>query len=92
MGWPKGVKKGPGTKAPGSGMQKGQKIARTKALQDAILQALDKAGGVDYLVWLSKEQPVAFASLLGRVLPTTVSGDASAPLRVVFTRADVELL
>ena len=52
----------------------------TKALREMILQALDEAGGVKYLVTLANETPAAFASLLGKVLPTTITGDPSAPV------------
>ena len=45
-----------------------------------ILAALDKAGGVDYLLKRAEDNPAAFMSLLGRVLPMTVSGDPDNPL------------
>jgi hypothetical protein len=49
-----------------------------------ILGALDEAGGQDYLARMAEEQPVAFMSLLGRVLPATLAGDPQNPARFIF--------
>ena len=38
--------------------------------------ALHEAGGVDYLVRQADENPVAFMSLLGRILPQRIESDA----------------
>ena len=50
----------------------------TALLKDAILQAAQAAGGeggmVGYLTLQAKEQPAAFMSLLGKVLPMQVEG------------------
>ena len=45
-----------------------------------ILAALDKAGGTQYLVDQSKDNPTAFMTLIGKVLPTTLAGDPKNPL------------
>jgi hypothetical protein len=55
------------------GRPKGSQNKISVALKDAILLALDKLGGPDYLVALGRENSSAFASLLGKVLPTTLS-------------------
>ena len=51
----------------------------TLALKEAILGALEAAGGkegsVGYLRRLAIENSSAFASLLGKVLPTTLAAD-----------------
>ena len=47
-----------------------------------ILGALDDAGGQAYLERQAEENPTAFLTLLGKVLPTTLSGDAENPLKV----------
>ena len=44
-----------------------------------ILQALDDAGGQQYLAEQAAKNPAAFMTLLGRVLPLTLAGDASEP-------------
>ena len=53
-----------------------------------ILGALDDAGGQAYLERQAEENPTAFLTLIGKVLPMTVAGDAENPLKV-FTVAYV---
>jgi len=67
---------------PKGGSRKGIPNKVTKELKDMILGALDKAGGEAYLQEQATENPKAFLSLLGRVLPMQVTGDANAPLVV----------
>src|SRR6185437_11552971 len=65
------------------GRQKGVLNHTTQALKDAILEAAEQAhheGKVGYLKWLATNNSGAFASLLGKVLPLTVAGDAENPL------------
>jgi hypothetical protein len=57
----------------GPGRPKGAKNKTTLALKEAILSALDKVGGDEYLAKLAIENSSAFASLLGRVLPATLT-------------------
>lgn len=65
---------------PGPGRPKGIPNKTTTALKEMILQALDKKGGVEYLERQADENPTAFLTLIGKVLPMTVAGDASNPL------------
>lgn len=58
----------------GPGRPKGVPNKTTAALKDMILGALDKSGGVDYLVRQAEENPGPFLSLVGKVLPMTVAG------------------
>jgi hypothetical protein len=62
----------------------------TLRLKEAILGALDKVGGEDYLARLAVENSSAFASLLKSVLPTTLAADESSGsglgVRMVFER------
>ena len=46
------------------------------------MAAFHKTGGVDYLVWLSKEHPSAYATLLGRVLPTEIDGSLTTQVNM----------
>jgi hypothetical protein len=65
------------------GRRKGTPNKTTAALKDAILIAAEDAlpgGKVGYLKWLAKNNSGAFASLLGKVLPTTLAGDSANPI------------
>ena len=61
----------------------------TKQLKEMILTALDKAGGEDYLLEQSRENPSAFMTLLGKVLPTTLAGDKVAPVQAVVSMVKI---
>jgi Family of unknown function (DUF5681) len=56
----------------------------TVALKEAILQALDEAGGkggaVEYLRSQANLSPGAFLSLVGKVLPLTIKGQIEGHL------------
>lgn len=56
------------------GRRKGTPNKVTKELKDMILEALDNAGGVEYLTRQADENPKAFMALVGRVLPLQVTG------------------
>jgi hypothetical protein len=58
---------------PGSGRKPGSKNKITLALKEAVLAALDKVGGEEYLAKLAIENSSAFASLLGKILPHTIA-------------------
>jgi len=51
-------------------------------LKDMIRNALEKAGGEKYLVRQAEENPTAFMTLLGKILPKdlVVSGDEDNPI------------
>lgn len=70
----------------GGGSRKGKPNKATAALKDMILTALEQAGGnegsVGYLKTLATTNSSAFASLLGKVLPTQVTGEGGGPLTV----------
>src|SRR5262249_16245111 len=70
------------------GRPKGSKNKTTLVLREAILAALDRVGGVDYLSKLAIENSSAFSSLLGKVLPTTLAPDSNGGTRteIRFTR------
>lgn len=58
----------------GKGRKKGVPNKTTTALKEMILKALDDKGGVAYLAKQADENPTAFLSLVGKVLPMTVAG------------------
>jgi hypothetical protein len=45
-----------------------------------VLAALERAGGEDYLLEQATANPRAFLTLLGRIIPTQVTGKDDAPL------------
>lgn len=51
----------------------------TADVKAMILRALDGAGGVAYLQRQAEENPGAFMTLLGKVLPLQVAADPGAP-------------
>jgi len=61
----------------GPGRPKGSQNKTTAALKDLILGSLDELGGKEYLKKLAIENSSAYASLIGKVLPTTLA--ASTP-------------
>jgi hypothetical protein len=69
---------------PGPGRPKGVPNKQTAQVKEMILAALDKAGGVDYLAAQAAESPAAFMTLVGKVLPLQVTGDADNPLRAAI--------
>jgi len=79
----------PGQSGNPAGRPKGSVNKTTKALKDMILGSLDRVGGEEYLARLAIENGSAFASLLGKVLPTTLAADESSggvPVKMVFER------
>lgn len=65
------------------GSRKGKPNKNTAALKEMVLAALSEAGGVDYLVQQSEENPTAFLTLVGKVLPLQVAGDQDNPIKAV---------
>lgn len=78
----------------GKGRPKGSQNKTTALLKDAILQAAEQAGGpeglVGYLTLQAAENPAAFMTLLGKVLPLQIQGDPDAPLVHVIERRIVK--
>jgi hypothetical protein len=74
----------------GAGRPRGSKNKTTLQLREAILAALDKVGGEKYLARLAVENSSAFASLLGKILPHTLTAasesDGGANAGIQFTR------
>jgi len=56
----------------------------TAALKDMILQALEDSGGVEYLKKTALENPTAFLTLVGKVIPLQVTGENGGPLTVAW--------
>lgn len=63
--------------AAGRGRPKGSLNKVSAAVKDMVAQALDQAGGVDYLVTQSRDNPTAFLTLIGKIIPVQqdIKGD-----------------
>lgn len=70
-----------------SGRQKGVTNKFTRDIKEALLNAFGKVGGEDYLVAVAKADRKAFTSLIGRLLPTQLTGKDGAPLELLVTKA-----
>ena len=57
------------------GRKKGSPNKITSQLKDMVLQALDEAGGVDYLKQTAIDNPASFLTLIGKVIPLQVTGE-----------------
>jgi hypothetical protein len=72
----------------GAGRPKGSLNKTTAILKDAVLlaaeQAGEKEGMVGYLKKQAVENPPAFLTLLGKVLPLQVTGDGGGALQVTI--------
>jgi hypothetical protein len=80
----------PGTPKTG-GRVKGTPNRITADVKAMVLGALNAVGGQKYLEEQAHENPVAFMSLLGKVLPLTIGGDPDNPVRIErIERAIVE--
>ena len=62
------------------GRSKGVPNKLNADVKGMIVGALNSGGGQKWLEAQMNENPTAFMSLIGRVLPTTVSGDKDNPL------------
>lgn len=72
----------PGGKRAGAGRKAGIPNKNTTLLKDMILSALHGVGGIKYLQQQAGENPAAFMTLVGKVLPLQVTGGDGGPLQV----------
>lgn len=71
-----------GGKRAGAGRPKGSLDKNNKQLREMILEALEAKGGAAYLADQAEKSPAAFMGLLGKVLPTQLTGDGGGPVEV----------
>jgi hypothetical protein len=57
-------------------------------VKDMILEALDRAGGVEYLEKQAKENPRAFLSLLTKVIPPEVADKSGGVIEQIVRWAN----
>lgn len=77
-------------KKTGGGSRKGKPNKATAQLKEMVLKALEDEGGVQYLRWASREQPASFLTLLGKILPTQVTGEEGGAIIVKWSDSDGE--
>ena len=70
-------KPGSGGRRPGSGRKPGSPNKVTSTVKMMVIEALNKLGGVKFLVKQGKDNPTAMLTLLGKIIPTQVVGDMS---------------
>ncbi len=58
----------------------------TQDMREAVKQAFDRAGGVEYLVKQSLLEPVAFLGLVGKIIPKEVEAKVSGKMVVTWER------
>ena len=73
----------PKSSTSGQGRPKGTPNRLTADVRAMILAALDKAGGIDYLVAQSERNPAAFLTLVGKVLPLQMTGSNDGPVMII---------
>jgi hypothetical protein len=71
---------GIGKGTPGPGRKKGVPNKNTALIRDMIAQALDEAGGVEYLTSVAQSHPAPFLALVGKVLPVQLTGADGGPI------------
>jgi hypothetical protein len=77
------------------GRQKGTPNKVTGALKDMVLQALNEAhedGGVAYLKEQATKSPAAFLALVGKILPTQLTGEGYGPIETRDVTEDTEIV
>jgi hypothetical protein len=72
-----------GTRPPaaGQGRKPGSKNKAGANVAAAILRTLDKAGGDAYLLKLANDHPRVFGMLLGKLMPTQLTGADGEPVK-----------
>lgn len=73
------------------GRKKGTPNKITTDLKQAIVNALDRAGGKgggeDYFLRSARRQPRAFLGLVGKCIPTQVTGKDGGPIELLLQKA-----
>lgn len=73
----------------GKGRVKGVPNKITATMKEMLAEALEKVGGPEYLARMAEEQPAAFLSLLGRLVPSEVRAELSAKDPIYHLHGDL---
>ena len=57
------------------GRVKGSQNKITKTVKQALLESLDRVGGVEWFVQLAQDDPKTYAQLIGRIIPLQIKAD-----------------
>ena len=79
-------KVGPNRGNAGKGRPKGSANKITRDIREAVLQSFETVGGAEYLATQARDNPTAYLTLLGKVLPMQVTGADDGPLTVTIRR------
>lgn len=72
----------------GKGRPKGSLNKVTKSVKEMILGALEEAGGQEYLQAQATQNPTAFLTLIGKILPSEINASGELTVLVKFEKAD----
>ena len=83
-----------------TGRAKGTPNKTTQLIKDAIIQAAEltgydkqgQQGLIGYCRRLAEDEPKAFARLMGKGLPTQVTGENGAPINLIIQQSDADLV
>lgn len=69
---------------PGAGRPKGIPNQFTQDMRNAVWEAFDRKGGVEYLVFLAEEHPKVFGTMLQKLIPnaTEITGESGGTIKV----------
>lgn len=76
---------GRGGARPGAGRPKGSVDKGNAMIREMIVEALDAAGGVEYLKTTAASHPAAFLSLIGKVMPVQLANPPGEEFRTGVT-------
>ena len=66
---------------PGAGRPKGSLDKGNALIREMVAEALNKAGGVEYLARVAESHPGPFLGLVGKVLPIQVTGEGGGAVQ-----------
>ncbi len=71
-------------RTPGSGRKPGSRNMTSQKLKELVFQALEQqeGGAIGYLKTQAVQEPRAFLALIGKLLPTQITGEDGAPVRI----------
>jgi hypothetical protein len=69
----------------GKGRKPGSKNKISRDVGEAVLRALEKAGGDEYLLRLAEKEPRTFGSLLAKLMPTRLTGGDGGAIKTENT-------